>query len=123
MHINEKILDVDGKIDQWKLDAVARMGGDYYCRAQGESIFKVAKPITTTGIGVDQIPGVIRNSKVLTGNDLGMLGNVERLPLKGSVDEVIEFADEYEVHQRAHQLLNENKVEAAWRLLLTYHNV
>ncbi len=122
-HFKDEILDEDGKIDPWKLDAVARMGGDYYCRAQGESIFAVPKPLSTKGIGVDQLPDIIKSSKVLTGNDLGMLGNVEQMPAKGSVDEVIEYADANEVHQRAHQLLIENKVQAAWRLLRTYHNV
>lgn len=122
-HFKEEILDEEGKIDPQKLDAVARMGGDYYCRAQGEAIFTVPKPLLTKGIGVDQLPEVIRNSKVLTGNDLGMLGNVEALPSKGSVDEIIEFSGATEVHQRAHQLLNQKKVQAAWRLLLTYHNL
>lgn len=122
MHIKEEVLDEEGKIDPWKLDAVARMGGDYYCRASGESVFKVPKPLTTKGIGVDQLPEVIRLSKVLTGNDLGMLGNVEQLPAKGSLDEVIEYSGANDVHQKAHQLLSQQKVESAWRLLRTYHN-
>lgn len=120
-HIKEEILDSEDRIDPQKLDAVARMGGDYYCRAQGEAIFKVPKPLTTKGIGVDQIPAPIRNSKILTGNDLGMLGNVEQLPAIGSLDEVIEYADTNEVHAQAQQLLRKGKVESAWRLLLTYH--
>lgn len=123
MHIKDEVLDEEGKIDQFKLDAVARMGGDYYCRAHGDSIFKVPKPLATIGIGVDQIPEVIRKSKVLTGNDLGMLGNVEQLPSKGTIDEIIEYSGVDEVHQQAHQLLTQNKVETAWRLLLTYHNI
>lgn len=123
MHISDELLDEDGKIDQFKLDAVARMGGDYYCRAQGNAIFKVPKPLATIGMGVDQIPEVIRKSTVLTGNDLGMLGNVEQLPTKGSIDEIIEYSGVDEVHKQAHQLLNQNKVESAWRLLLTYHNI
>jgi flavin reductase (DIM6/NTAB) family NADH-FMN oxidoreductase RutF len=120
-HIKEEVLDEEGRIDPVKLDAVARMGGNYYCRAQGDAIFTVPKPLTTKGIGVDQIPMAIRNSKVLTGNDLGILGNVERLPAKGSLDEVIEYAGTNAVHTQAQKLLNEGKVESAWRLLLTYH--
>ncbi|MBZ0247554.1 MAG: flavin reductase family protein [Cyclobacteriaceae bacterium] len=120
-HIKQEVLDEEGRIDPVKLDAVARMGGNYYCRAQGDAIFTVPKPLTTKGIGVDQIPMAIRNSKVLTGNDLGILGNVERLPAKGSLDEVIEYADTNAVHTHAQKLLNEGKVESAWRLLLTYH--
>ncbi|MFZ1807105.1 MAG: flavin reductase family protein [Cyclobacteriaceae bacterium] len=121
-HIKEEVLDEEGRIDPMKLDAVARMGGDYYCRANGDALFTVPKPLTTKGIGVDQIPSPIRNSRVLTGNDLGILGNVEMLPAKGSLDEIIEYAGANEIHIQAQKLLNEGKVESAWRLLLTYHH-
>lgn len=80
IHIHEEILDEEGKIDQAKIDLVARLGGDWYCRVTPENLFKVAKPLTTLGIGVDTLPKSVRNSFVLTGNDLGMLGNVEHLP-------------------------------------------
>ena len=123
MHVKDDILDEDGKIDQSKLDAVARMGGDYYCRAQGDAIFKVPKPLATIGIGFDQIPEVIRKSNVLTGNDLGMLGNVEQLPSRDLGDEIAKFGNAEEAHKKAHQLLSENKIEAAWQLLLSYHNL
>ncbi len=94
VHVDENLY-IDGKIDPYKIDHVARMGTNYYCRAQGDAIFEVAKPLTTLGIGVDAIPQSIRHSKVLTGNDLGILGNVEKLP---SDAEVEEFASEPEVH-------------------------
>jgi hypothetical protein len=122
VHIKEEVLDEEGRIDPVKLDAVARMGGDYYCRAQGDALFTVPKPLATKGIGVDQIPAPIRNSKILTGNDLGILGNVEKLPSKGSLDEVIEYAGINEVHMQAQKLIHEGKVESAWRLLLIYHH-
>src|SRR5688572_7953282 len=80
MHIREDILDADGRIDPHKIDTVARLGGDWYCRVNGDALFKVPKPLDKLGIGVDQIPERIRLSNVLTGNDLGMLGNVESLP-------------------------------------------
>lgn len=126
MHIKEEILDADGRIDPWKLDAVARLGGDYYCRVQGDSIFKVPKPLEKTGIGIDQMPENIRRSKILTGNDLGLLGNVERLP---DQDSIAEFKNRNEVrvalqngevalHQLAHQFLKDEKVEEAWKTLL-----
>jgi len=123
MHVKEEVLDADGKIDQSKLDPVARMGGDYYCRAHSDAIFKVPKPLATIGIGFDQIPELIRKSNVLTGNDLGMLGNVERLPSNRPGDEAPKFTSVDEAHKRAHQLLSENKIEAAWRILLTYHDI
>ena len=79
LHINEDVLAEDGSIDQHKIDLVARAGGSYYSRAR-DGFFEIPKPISTLGIGVDNIPSEIRNSDVLTGNNLGMLGNVEQLP-------------------------------------------
>lgn len=132
MHIADRILGENGKIDPNKLDAVARMGGNWYARASGDAIFEVAKPLTTMGIGVDQIPDQIRTSTVLTGNHLGMLGNVESLP---SDEEVKDFANEPEVrsildsfddeeniqlelHKLAADLLNEGEVDTAWKVLM-----
>ncbi|MEI7802589.1 MAG: flavin reductase family protein, partial [Bacteroidota bacterium] len=85
MHVSENVLDANGRIDPHKIDLVARMGNDYYCRASGSAIFEVPKPNTKPAIGYDAIPERIRLSKVLTGNDLGQLGHVEILP---SWDEV-----------------------------------
>src|SRR6185369_4080841 len=86
MHISESILTEDKKIDQQKIDLVARMGFDWYCRASGSALFEVPKPNIKIGIGIDQIPEKIRLSKVLTGNDLGKLGNVEMLPTADDVE-------------------------------------
>jgi flavin reductase (DIM6/NTAB) family NADH-FMN oxidoreductase RutF len=124
MHIDEKILDNDGKIDPYKLDAVARLGGDYYSRVQGESIFKVPKPLDRSGIGMDQMPATIRFSKVLTGNDLGMLGNIEILPDAASVQEFVKIHDlenltEEEKHLKAQEFLAMGKIEDAWKILLS----
>ncbi|MDB5021461.1 MAG: Flavin reductase domain protein FMN-binding [Pedobacter sp.] len=88
IHIKEEILDADGKIDQEKIDLVARLGGDWYCRVTPENLFKVAKPLTTLGIGVDALPFDVRNSMELTGNELGMLGNIEHLPSAAEIDEM-----------------------------------
>lgn len=87
LHIDENILDAEGKIDPVKIDTVARMGGNWYNRAK-EGIFEVPKPISTLGIGVDSLPESIKNSNILTGNDLGILANVERIPTK---EEVMQF--------------------------------
>lgn len=114
MHINENVLDAEGKIDPWKLDAVARLGGDYYCRVQGDAIFKVPKPLEKIGIGIDGLPEHIRRSKILTGNDLGMLANVEKIPNgPGGVSGV-----EDSTHQKAHDLLSKGLVDEAWKILL-----
>lgn len=128
MHISEDVLDPDGRIDPFKVDAVARLGGDYYARIQGNSIFKVPKPVEKCGIGFDQVPSGIRSSKVLTGNDLGMLANVEALPTKEAIRgfastsgvEIANKSDEA-IHRLAKQWLSEGKVDDAWKILLIRH--
>lgn len=115
-HFKTEILDEHGHVDPQQLDAVARMGGDFYCRAHGDSIFTVPKPNTKLGIGFDQLPEEVRNSKVLSGNDLGRLANIEKLPevvnAKGLGQDVTSQ------HLLAKKLLAEGKVEEAWQVLL-----
>ncbi len=133
MHLDESVLDADGKIDQLKMDHVARLGGDWYCRVTPENLFKVAKPVKTVGIGVDAIPFAIRNSKILTGNNLGQLGNVEALPMDEEIvayaqtDEIKEILDgtigdaqtrETLLHAKAKELLEAGRVREAWMTLL-----
>ncbi|MCB0481865.1 MAG: flavin reductase family protein [Flavobacteriales bacterium] len=136
IHIAEDILDETGKIDNRKIDLVGRMGGDWYVRAHGNALFEVAKPLTTLGIGIDQIPHDIRNSSILSGNDLGKLGNTETLPDETAVNEykLIELSElfqefeddpktlEIELHKLAAQLLSEKRVEDAWKTLLAFNN-
>jgi flavin reductase (DIM6/NTAB) family NADH-FMN oxidoreductase RutF len=135
IHINEEILDANGRIDPEKIDLVARMGGDWYSRAK-LGLFEVAKPNEKIGIGVDQIPSDIRLSNILTGNHLGQLGNSEVLPDETSVNEYkltelaelfIEFEDdaqklEHALHEKAASFLNEGKVNDAWLTLLSFNN-
>jgi flavin reductase (DIM6/NTAB) family NADH-FMN oxidoreductase RutF len=123
VHIKDEILDDEQRIDPFKLDAVARLGGNWYCRVNGNSIFEIAKPLTTLGIGVDQIPSHIRNSKILTGNDLGRLGNVEHIPEKGEIESFISSIDHFpqreeDVHKLAKQFLVKGEVDNAWKILL-----
>lgn len=124
MHIREEVMDSEGRIDPFKLDAVARLGADYYARVQGESIFKVPKPNEKLGIGVDALPEKIRRSNVLTGNDLGKLANVERIPDPDHhlVDaDAVRTAKEQgltALHRMAQQALHEGNVQLAWQLLL-----
>jgi flavin reductase (DIM6/NTAB) family NADH-FMN oxidoreductase RutF len=126
MHAKEEIFDADGNINPYKVDAVARMGGDYYCRAFGDNIFTVSKPNEKVGIGFDQIPECIRNSKVLTGNDLARLGNVEKLPDAESINVFKSNSDwliaskngDESIHWLAQQYLRAGRVEDAWKVLL-----
>lgn len=120
MHIDETILDNDGKIDPIKIDTVSRLGGNWYSRAKA-GLFEVEKPIRTLGIGVDVLPESIRSSKILTGNDLGMLGNVEKLP---TVEEILELkitsekGNSEEIHKKAQRILADGNPEEALLLLL-----
>jgi len=115
-HFKSEILDEQGHVDPQRLDAVARMGGDFYCRAQGDNIFAVPKPNTKLGIGFDQLPENVRNSKILSGNDLGRLANIEKLPEVARPQNGNK--DISSLHRQAKQLLAEGKVEEAWRVLL-----
>jgi flavin reductase (DIM6/NTAB) family NADH-FMN oxidoreductase RutF len=121
-HIKDEILDAEGKIDPFKLDSVARMGGDWYSRAQGDSLFKVPKPLDKIGIGIDQLPEKIRNSKILTGNDLGMLANIEKIPntkKELTIEELsaVKYGIEF-THKLAQRYLQAGRVEDAWNILL-----
>lgn len=127
IHVKDEILDSDGRIDPFKLDAVARLGGDWYCRVQGDSIFKVPKPLDRASLGIDQLPASIRNSKILSGNDLGMLGNVESLPERIAIDDIVlidemakaKAGGEDELHLLAKKYLTKGDIATAWRILLS----
>jgi flavin reductase (DIM6/NTAB) family NADH-FMN oxidoreductase RutF len=127
IHINEAVLDANGSIDQDKIDLVSRMGGNWYSRAN-QGLFEVPKPLTTLGIGVDQIPEFIKESVVFDGNDLGMLGNVEALPTSEEIDifvnenfavkGILSADDVLKQHQKAKEYLDKNEVLSAWKVLL-----
>lgn len=136
IHIHEEILAEDGTIDQKKINLVARMGGNWYCHANEASMFEITKPITTIGIGFDQLPEDIRLSSVLTGNDLAQLAGVTELPNETDVNEykLLELSDlfltledepaklELALHQRAKELINQNDMEGAWMTLLSFND-
>lgn len=122
IHINEEVLGATNNIDQQKIDLVARMGGNWYCRANGSALFELEKPITTLGIGVDALPEKIKNSKLLTGNELGMLGNIEVLPdiveINGMKEEANSILNDEQLHEKVKNLLHQNKVKEAWALII-----
>lgn len=128
LHITEEVLDDDNNIIQEKLDLVARAGGSYYSRAN-KGFFEIPKPLHSLGIGVDTLPDAIRNSMILTGNDLGMLGNVSNQPSQQEIDDfVLEVSERYpnikemthrEKHKLAKNYLSYGDVERAWKLLLS----
>jgi len=130
MHINDAVLDEKKHIDPNKIDLVARMGGDFYCRASGTAVFEVAKPHTQLGIGVDALPESIRKSNVLTGNNLGQLANVHEIPFvdpafhDDKLKNIIQYYSinpddmDTELHRYAKELLDAGKVNEAWQILL-----
>ncbi len=119
IHINRNILNDKNFIDQRKIDLVARMGGDWYCRASGAALFEVEKPLVKKGIGFDGLPQAIRESYVLTGNHLAQLANTERIPTEEDLAD-IEIAGEIEhAHFLAKTLLDAGKVAEAWKVLLS----
>jgi len=132
MHIDDSILNEAGNmIDQTKLELVARLGGDWYCKVSTDNLFKVAKPNTALGIGIDALPNSIKNSSFLTGNHLGQLANVHELPAidPGFSDDRLKNIIQYygltpnemeqELHKYAAELLNQEKVQEAWQILLS----
>lgn len=128
LHVSKDVLNENETINQEKLDLVARAGGSYYSRAN-KGFFEIPKPLTTLGIGVDSMPEHVRNSMILTGNDLGMLGNVETLPRKDEVKEFImsisenypnlKLASQREKHIIAKNYLSYGDVSSAWKILLS----
>jgi hypothetical protein len=131
MHVCETILKDDSSmIDQQKLQHIARLGGDWYCKVNSSNLFAVEKPNTQLGIGVDSLPDSVRNSHVLTGNNLGQLANVHDLPVidptynDDHLKQIVQYYSinpaemEKELHLYAQQLLQQNNVSAAWQVLL-----
>ena len=128
MHVQEDLLDENDKVSPYDLDLVARMGGDYYCRVIPESIFEVEKPTRTIGLGIDKLPDEVKYSNYLSGNNLGQLGNVEKLPTDEMIlnfkEQLIQRLDiqkfkSAEVrHQVAAKLLEQGDVNGAWYWLL-----
>ena len=127
MHISESVLDENGNIDPVKIDLVSRMGGNWYSRAN-QGLFEVAKPITTLGIGVDQIPNFVKENAIFDGNDLGKLGNIEALPTTEEINifvkqnfavkGVLSADDELKQFKKAKEYLDQNEVDSAWKVLL-----
>lgn len=127
IHINEAVLDENGAIDQYKIDLVSRLGGNWYSRSN-QGLFEVPKPLVTLGIGVDAIPDFIKKSNDFTGNDLGMLGNIEALPTEEeiaifvqenfAVKAVLSADDQHKVNALAKDYLNNQDILSAWKVLL-----
>ena len=130
MHIDDGLLDDNKKLDQRKINHVARLGGDWYCQVNEQNLFQVEKPNTQSGIGIDALPDTMRNSNIFSGNDLGMLANVQELPVidpafdDDHLKQIIQYyylnpnEMETELLLYAKKLLGAGKVREAWQVLL-----
>lgn len=128
IHIHEHILNENGAIDQAKIDLVARMGGNWYTRANA-GMFEVEKPLTTLGIGVDSVPEEIKKSDIFVGNDLGKLGNIEHIPTTEEVSaflndnqeikKLLDSNNTEEIHKKTKELLDNDKVLDAWKIIVS----
>lgn len=135
IHVDGTLLDANGKIDQRRIDLVGRMGGSFYCRAHGDALFELTQPNKEIGVGVDALPASVRNSSILSGNDLGSLGSALTIPDETAVNEykLTELADlfiskeddpsglERALHTKAKQLIQEGQKEEAWKTLLAFN--
>lgn len=135
IHIDPSILNENEKIDQQKIKLMGRMGGNTYVKAFGENLLEITRP-NDGNIGVDALAIDIRNSKVLSGNDLGRLANEEILPDETEVNEykLMELASlfmkheenvsllENALHSHAKELIKEGKIMDAWKTLLAFNN-
>jgi flavin reductase (DIM6/NTAB) family NADH-FMN oxidoreductase RutF len=131
MHIANELLDENKKIDQRKLHHVARLGGDWYCKVDASNLFMVEKPNIQLGIGIDALPEQIRQSKILSGNNLGQLGNVHSMPVidpsfhDDKLKNIFQYFSvspaemETELHNYAKELLDKGKIQEAWQVLLS----
>ncbi len=131
MHVDDSILNENKTgIDQTKINHVARLGGNWYCKVDMSNLFEVAKPNTQLGIGFNNLPQPILHSKILTGNHLAQLANVEAIPVEDNEFNNMAMTfivKQYkknsiktnnELHKLAAQLLNNGLVNDAWQVLL-----
>lgn len=117
IHIDKSILDVNEDIDPFKLNIVSRYGGDWYGKTTKDSLYKIAKPISKVGMGVDRLPNSIKNSSILSGSDLAILASIEEMPIRNDLQSNTNRNLE-EKHILAKQFLKEGNALEAWKILL-----
>lgn len=121
IHIDENVIDDKGRIDPHKLDLVGRLGRAYYVRASGSALFTLHQDQEVIPIGFDALPAAIRQSKILTGNDLGQLAGLLAFPTAEAIAAAKAAAtglSEEALHQKAQALLAEERAEEALALLM-----
>jgi flavin reductase (DIM6/NTAB) family NADH-FMN oxidoreductase RutF len=117
MHINENVLNNNNAIDPFKLNIVSRLGSNWYGKTTKDSLYEIAKPISRMGMGIDNLPQEIRNSEILTGNELAILASAENIPEKKEFT-LRDNKNTTEKHILAKDFLSQGKSEDAWQILL-----
>ena len=115
MHINKSILNEFNDIDPFKLNVVSRLGANWYGKTTKDSLYEIAKPISKKGMGFDNLPLHIKNSKILTGNELAILASRECLPEKSEINNNLSIDEK---HLKAKKYLSKGKYEEAWQILI-----
>jgi hypothetical protein len=119
IHVQDSVITENHTIDPVQLDLVARLGGDYYCRVNGNNIFRIPKPLSSIGIGVDQVPESVRRLPWLTGNELGRLATIPAIPGDTALQPgTLISIKKHGIEATVIKLLEDNDLEEAWRILL-----
>ena len=117
IHIDNRVLENDQTINPFKLNIVSRYGKNWYGKTTHKSIYKITKPISRIGMGIDNLPEKLRNSEILTGSELAILASTEYIPLRKDFPQRID-KNLTEKHILAKEFLSQGKVEEAWQILL-----
>jgi len=117
IHIAESVLNANNKIDQAKLDLVARLGGDWYARINEQNLFEVTKPNTQLGMGFDMLPAYIREHERFSNNEKAQLANCTSLPesVAQNTDLSLHLSDSN--IDAIKKELADNNAQAAWAII------
>ncbi len=128
MHVEEEVLDANGRIDPQKIDLMGRMGRAYYSRSKMD-VHTILQPREKQSMGFDQLPAGFLESSVFTGNDLGQFAALEALPFKEEalgqrgkdprLQKIMFFGNiRHNLHLYAQELLAKGDVQTAAKIAL-----
>ena len=130
IHIAEKVFD-GNEIDQYKVDTCGRLGKNYYCRTS-KALFTLPRPAQKNAIGWEKLPDFIKNSDILTANDVSRLAMLQKFPTKKEIEDfkakegksfIIQLGSPDKIFRRAKELIAQNQTELALKLLLTLEDL
>ena len=126
MHVAKEVLGERNRIDPQKMDLMGRMGRAYYVRCSGQAIHTIVQDYIPVTIGYDQLPEHIKNSSILTGNDLGKLAGLVSLPDQESMMRVRQLEEVKEalsgskaaLHYLAKSFIDKGEVATGFNILM-----